>query len=49
MAGFVQIIQYSTSRLDEVEKLHQELQAQREAGTARRARSLLTVTIRTGM
>ncbi len=36
MAGFVQIIQYSTSRFDEVEKLYDELQAQREVGTARR-------------
>lgn len=36
MAGFIQIIQYSTSRFDEVEKLYDELQAQREAGTARR-------------
>jgi hypothetical protein len=37
MAGFVQIIQYSTSRFDEVEKLYDELQAQPQAGTARRA------------
>jgi hypothetical protein len=36
MAGFVQIIQYSTSRFDEVEKLYDELQSQRQAGTARR-------------
>jgi hypothetical protein len=37
MAGFVQIIQYSTSRFDEVEKLYEELQARQEAGTVRRA------------
>ena len=36
MAGFIQVIQYSTSRFDEVEKLYDELQAVREAGTARR-------------
>ena len=36
MAGFVQIIQYSTSRFDEVEKLYDELQGQHEVGTARR-------------
>ena len=37
MAGFVQIIQYSTTRFDEVEKLYDELQGQQQAGTARRA------------
>jgi hypothetical protein len=36
MAGFIQIIQYNTSRFDEMEKLYDELQDQREPGTARR-------------
>ena len=36
MVGFVQVIQFSTTRFDEVEKLYDEMQAQREAGTARR-------------
>ena len=36
MAGFVQIIEFTTSRIDEVLKLTEEMQTQRDAGTARR-------------
>jgi len=36
MAGFVQMIQYTTSRFDEVEKLYDEMQGQRDTGTVRR-------------
>ncbi len=40
MAGFVQIVEFKTSRPEEIEALANDMQAQREAGTARR----LTVT-----
>lgn len=36
MTGFVQIIEFTTSRIDEVLKLTEEMQTQRDAGTARR-------------
>jgi quinol monooxygenase YgiN len=37
MAGFVQIIEFDTSRIDEVRALADEFQSRREAGTVRRA------------
>ena len=36
MASFVQIIEFSTSRIDEVRALGEQMQPQREAGTALR-------------
>lgn len=36
MAGFVQIIEFDTSRIDEVRALAEEFQSQRDAGTVRR-------------
>ena len=36
MAGFVQIIEFTTSRIDEVQQLTDEMQSQRDAGTALR-------------
>jgi quinol monooxygenase YgiN len=36
MAGFVQIVQFTTSRIEEVEALAEAMRAQREAGTVRR-------------
>ena len=36
MASFVQIIEFSTSRIDEVRALGEQMQSQREAGTALR-------------
>lgn len=36
MAGFIQIIEFKTSRIDEIEALSDELRAQREGGSVRR-------------
>jgi quinol monooxygenase YgiN len=36
MAAFVQIVEFTTSRIEEVAALAEEMRAQREAGTVRR-------------
>lgn len=36
MAGFVQIVEFTTSRIDEVQTLADDMRAEREAGTVRR-------------